>query len=185
MRMKSRVLATLPALAALAAAQPAAAAIRTFSYDAANQATRQSAGDLTFQFRQRLIFTTVLNLRSSDGPATADLKPAGEGALGRGGLSRLIGSHAPERDLYEVGAKDQGPELIRAFCPGSRRAWLAFGRLSESAPLRIYVIGDNPAGGPTRLCRTLDFAFRGEWRLPPPRIVPVRDVPNIPRGPLG
>jgi hypothetical protein len=166
--MSVRYFALLGAVAAvaLAAAGPAAAGVRMFSYDPANDVTRRVAGDLTFEFNQRLIFTTVLNIHSTEGEASADLKPADEHVLGPGGLTRLIGANAQERDLYEVESNAEGAELIRAFCPGSRRAWLAFGRLVEARPLRVQVIGDDPAGGPPRLCHTFTFAFRGEWKLP-------------------
>ncbi|MEJ0065688.1 MAG: hypothetical protein WDM85_09800 [Caulobacteraceae bacterium] len=149
----------------LVAAQPASAAVRIFSYDSANDVTRRVAGDLTFQFNQRLIFTTVLNIRSTEGRASADLKPADEHALGGGGLSRLVGAGSQERDLYEVKADGEGVELIHAFCPGSSRAWLAFSRMVEAKPLRVQVIGDTPGGG-AHLCHTLDFNYRGEWKLP-------------------
>ena len=152
-------------VAALALAGPAAAGVRIFSYDSANDVTRSVAGDLTFEFNQRLIFTTVLNIRSTEGRASADLKPADEHALGGGGLGRLIGASAQERDLYEVKSDADGSALIHAFCPGSGRAWLAFGRLIEGQPLRVQVIGDAPGGG-ARLCHTLDFNYRGEWKLP-------------------
>lgn len=161
---------------ALAAAGPAAAGVRIFSYDPANEVTRKIAGDLTFEFNQRLIFTTVLNIHSTEGEASADLKPADEHALGAGGLSRIIGANAQERDLYEVEPSDDGKELIRAFCPGSHRAWLAFGRLVEARPLRVRVIGDDPAGGSARLCHTFEFAYRGEWKLPGAHGVPVSDL---------
>jgi hypothetical protein len=150
---------------ALAAIGPANAGVRIFSYDSANDVTRKIAGDLTFQFNQRLVFTTVLNIRSTEGRASAELKPADEHALGGGGLNRLIGASAQERDLYEVRADGEGADLIHAFCPGSSRAWLAFGRLVEAKPLRIQVIGDAPGGG-AKLCHTLDFNYRGEWKLP-------------------
>jgi hypothetical protein len=172
------------AFAALVAAAPAGAAVRIFSYDPANDATRRIAGDLTFEFNQRLIFTTVLNIHSTEGEASADLKPADEHALGPGGLSRLIGPNAQERDLYEVAPKAEGAELIRAFCPGSHRAWLAFGRLIEGRPLRVQVIGDNPAGGPARLCHTFDFAYRGEWKLPGGNGVPASALINPSNGRL-
>src|SRR5580704_12253733 len=90
------------------AAGPAGAAVRFFSYDPTNDLTRKVAGDLTFEFKQRLIFTTVLNIRSTEGEASADLKPADEHALGAGGLSRLIGAGAQERDLYEVSPNAEG-----------------------------------------------------------------------------
>jgi hypothetical protein len=150
---------------ALAAIGPADAGVRIFSYDSANDVTRHVAGDLTFQFNQRLVFTTVLNIRSTEGRASAELKPADEHALGGGGLNRLIGASAQERDLYEVKTDGEGADLIHAFCPGSSRAWLAFGRLVEAKPLRIQVIGDAPGGG-AKLCHTLDFNYRGEWKLP-------------------
>ena len=160
----------------IALAGPAGAAVRVFSYDPVDDATRRVAGDLTFRFKQRLIFITVLNIISTEGRAQADLKPADDRVLGHGGLNRLIGANAPERDLYEVEPSDQGAEMIHAFCPGSARAWLAFSRMTEARPLRVQVIGDNPAGGPARLCHTLDFNFHGEWKLPSGPGVPERDL---------
>src|SRR5271167_295977 len=139
--------------AAMAVAESAAAATRIFSYDAGNDVTRKVAGDLTFQFNQRLIFTTVLNIRSTEGRASADLKPADEHVLGGGGLNRLVGQQSQERDLYEVRADGEGVELIHAFCPGSSHAWLAFSRMVEARPLRVQVIGDTP-GGAAHLCHT-------------------------------
>jgi len=167
--------------AALAAAVPASAGIRFFSYDPADDATRRVAGDLTFQFKQHLIFTTLLNIRSTEGEANADLKPTDEHVLGAGGLSRLIGRAAQERDLYAVLPDGQGADLIHAFCPGSNRAWLAFGRLVEGRPLRVWVLGDAPSG-PARLCQTFEFNYRGEWKLPTGLGVPPGDlkVPHFP-----
>src|SRR5579863_8628131 len=156
----------LGVLLTLAAPGLSTAAVRLFSYDPANDLTWKVSGPLTLQFRQRLVFTTVLNIHSTQGQATADLKPADEHELGRGGLSRLIGKNAQERDLYEVEPAADGAELIKAFCPGSKRAWMAFGRLVEAKPLRIRVIGDGPGGGPARLCETLEFTYHGEWKLP-------------------
>jgi hypothetical protein len=156
----------LVAAFALLASSPAAAAVRLFAYESANDATRHVSGDLTFEFNQRTIFTTVLAVDSTEGKAHADLKPADEHALGAGGLSRLIGPNAQERDLYQVEPDGQGEDLIHAFCPGSTRAWLAFSRLVEGKPLRVQVIGDAPGGGASRLCHTLDFSYRGEWKTP-------------------
>jgi hypothetical protein len=166
----------LATIGVLVIAGPAAAGVRLFSYDPASDVTRRVAGNLTFEFTQRLVFTTVLNIHSTEGEASADLKPADEHVLGAGGLSRLIGANAQERDLYEVTPSAEGAELIRAFCPNSRRAWLAFGRLAEGRPLRVQAIGDNPVGGPARLCHTFDFSYRGEWRLPAGRGVAASDL---------
>ena len=160
----------LAIVAAVAVAQSAAAGVRVFSYDAGNDVTRKVAGDLTFQFNQRLIFTTVLNIRSTEGRASADLRPADEHVLGGGGLNRLVGAASQERDLYEVKSDGEGVELIHAFCPGSSRAWLSFSRMVEGKPLRVQVIGDTPgdgrSGSRAHLCHTLDFNYRGEWKLP-------------------
>src|SRR5580658_6300797 len=101
-------------VAALAVAGSAAAGVRIFSYDSANDVTRRVAGDLTFQFNQRLIFTTILNIRSTEGRASADLKPADDHVLGPGGLNRLIGATAQERDLYEVRGDAEGSDLVHA-----------------------------------------------------------------------
>lgn len=176
----------LLALAAASFDGPARAAVRIFSYDPADDLTLRTAGSLTFEFNQRLIFTTVLRVRSTQGQASAALKPADEAVLGRGGLSALIGDRAQERDLYEVEPSDEGLDLIHAFCPGSTRAWLAFGRLVENQDLRVQVLGDDPQVGPkparAKLCETLQFSFHGEWRLPPGPGVPIRDIP-VPKFP--
>jgi hypothetical protein len=176
------VRALIGVLIALALTGPVAAEVRIFSYDPANDLTRRVAGDLTFEFNQRLIFTTILRIRSTEGQASADLKPVDEHVLGHGGLNRLIGSHAQERDVYSVKADAQGADLIHAFCPGSTQAWLAFSRLVETRPLRVRVIGNDPKGGPTRLCETLDFTFHGEWAPPPRPGVPQSQmlVPHFP-----
>jgi hypothetical protein len=160
------VLWLAPALVLAAPGLAAAAAERLFSYDPSDDVTWKTAGPLTIQFRQRLVFTTVLNIRSTQGQATADLKPVDEHVLGPGGLSRLIGKTAQERDLYEVETADEGADLIKAFCPGAAHAWMAFGRVVEAKPLRIRVLGDGP-GGQARLCQTFEFSYRGEWKLPP------------------
>ena len=81
------MLAVLAMGAAMASATVAQASVRIFSYEPTNDATRRTAGPLTFEFDQRLVFTKVLWVRSTEGRARADLKPANEGVLGRGGLS--------------------------------------------------------------------------------------------------
>ena len=163
--MKRRVLA-IAAAAALGWGAAAAETIRLFSYDPANAETRAAAGPLTFEFKQGLIRTTMVNIRATEAQATADLRPASDKALGPNGLTPLIGAAAAERDLYEVQPAQEGQALIAAFCPGAKRAWMAFGRPRLNRDLRVYVLGDQAGRGPARLCRTLDFNFHGEWRLP-------------------
>jgi hypothetical protein len=176
------MLAVLAMGAAMASATAAQASVHIFSYEPTNDATRRTAGPLTFEFDQRLVFTKVLWVRSTEGRARADLKPANEAVLGRGGLSAVIGADAHERDLYEVEPSAEGADMIHAFCPGSTRAWLAFGRLAQYRDLRIDVLGDAPAGGKARVCATLDFSWRGEWTVPAGQPVRQRDlkVPTFP-----
>lgn len=160
---------------AVLAGQARAASMRMFSYDPANAETRHASGGVTFQFRQQLVFTRILALRSTMGQANALLEPVDEKVLGVG-LSHLIGPNAPERDLYEVKPEAEGADLISAFCPGSKRGFMTFGRLRANRPLRVHVLGDTPAGGPAHLCRTLDFTFHGEWQLPSAAPIPDKEL---------
>ena len=60
----------------------------------------------------------------------------------------------------------QGAAYVRAFCPGSTKAWLSFSRISRY-PLSIKAFGDDPAApGKARACADMTFRFRGEWALP-------------------
>ena len=127
-------------------------------------------------FRQQLIFITLLKVRATEGPASADLRPAEDKALGRS-LASLIGDGSRERDLYEIEPGADGKAMVNAFCPGSKHGWLALGRLRANQDLRVHVLGDTPAGA-AKLCRTLDFSFHGEWRLPPPTMPVEREMPG-------
>jgi hypothetical protein len=44
---------------------------------------------------------------------------------------------------------------------------MAFTPVRFNEDLRVLVIGDDPKSGGSRLCKTLNFTFHGEWRLPP------------------
>jgi hypothetical protein len=171
-----RAFPRLTLLAALLAAGTARAAVHIVSYDAADDVTRRTAGGLTFEYDRGLIFTRVLRVRSTEGEARADLKPANDEVLGHGGLTGILGPDARERDLYEVKPTAEGGDMIRAFCPGSTRAWLAFGRIAQYRGLRVRVLGNGGAGGKARLCQTLDFSWRGEWKLPAGQSVHDRDL---------
>ncbi len=173
------------ALALVAVGGPAwASNIHLYSYDPADAATRTVSGPLTFTFDKGLLRNTLINLRSTEAPATAYLRRVDERALGPGGLGGAIGPRAPERDLYEVTTAEQGDALIAAFCPGAKRAWMAFGLLKMNRDLKVLVIGAPAAGGPAKLCRVLQFSFHGEWRLPPGRSIDPRELER-PRFPVG
>lgn len=153
---------------ALAAAPAAHAAKGMFSYDPNNEATRRLTDrGLTFVFEKGFMGGALVEqVLATEAPAAANLKPASYRDLGVP-LDTLIGRDALERDLYEVTTDAQGTAMVRAWCPGSTKGWLAFGPVRVRRPLRVHVIGDDPAGGKARLCATLDLRFRGEWKLPP------------------
>lgn len=150
------------AFVALLAAPPALAAERMISFDPVSPDARRLTGaGITVLFTDRLIGQRVNRLLATAIPAQANLKPASAKALG--GL-RVDGLG----DLYAIDEKAaQGAVYVRAFCPGSKRAWLAFSRVGRGE-LTVQALGDDPANAATaRLCATMLFRFKGEWTLPP------------------
>lgn len=149
-----RVAISLGALCLTLIAGGARASLRQLSFDPANAETKTAAGAVTFLIDQGIFGQKVLKMRATEAKATADLKPADHDAPA-----------APGRAVYAIADKDDGPALVAALCPGSKHGWIALGRVAYGADLQAVVIGDAPGGG-TRRCRTLDFTFHGEWRLP-------------------
>jgi len=169
------------ALAILLSAGGAHAGIRQFSYDPADAETRAVTGPVTLVIDQRMFGARVMQMRATEAKATTDLARADIG--GRDGVSRALGADARERQLYRVLPADDGGAFIDALCPGSKRAWLALSPVRYGEALHAKVVGDDPAGGPVKLCHSLDFAFHGEWSVPAGsqlRIDPVAppDFPN-------
>lgn len=165
--------ALAPCLALALAAGGARAALRQFSYDPADDATRTVAGPVTLLIDQTMFGTRVLKLRSTEAKATADLARADPGRLppdARGAVYRVTGA-------------DDGPAFVEALCPGSKRAWLALSKVRYGEDLKAVVIGDDPSGKGTRACRTLSFAFHGEWRLPPGAAIKIDPIapPDFPQ----
>jgi hypothetical protein len=152
--------------AALAAAGQAHAAQKIYSYIPADAATRKRIDSgLTFVFDKGLVGMRVKEILATEARARAALVPVGDKALGAP-LRSVLPEGASERDLYEVAAEDQGPAMVRAFCPGSTRGWLVFGPLRARRWLVVHALGDDPQTGKARLCATLNFEFRGEWAIP-------------------
>ena len=176
------VLAAVGLVAALAS--PALAKQKMYSYDAVSPNARALTGvGLTFQFQPKLMGATKVERFMLTGrPGAAEVKPAGEGTLGKGGLAALIGPDAKERALYQITLKKDGDAFIRAACPNSTKAWLVLGPIRYGEDLRMHAIGDDPAApGRNRLCGTFEFRFRGEWKLPE---LPVKAEDDEPRSPL-
>lgn len=163
-------LAALTALASLASlvATPAQAAEkRMVTFDSASPEARQLTGaGLTFVFTKSLLGAPkVLAVRATAVPVGIIPKPSRDGAINRE-LDRLMGADGGRGELFQIDPEAaEGKVMIRAFCPGSTKGWLAVSDLTSHRSLKVYAFGDNPAGG-VRVCAKMDFAFRGEWRMP-------------------
>ena len=159
------------ALACLATGMAGAAHAerKMYSYDPISPDARRLTGaGLTVLFDKKLTGTRVVKVLATGVPVQGRLVDGREKDLGPGGLKAMDGVDA-DADLYEIDPKfEQGRVYIRAFCPGSTRLWLSFSRLAVHRDLRVQAFGDPPKGaaGPARLCGTLDFSYRGEWKLP-------------------
>lgn len=152
---------------------------RMFSYDPISpDAKRLTGAGVTVVFDQGLMGAKPLKVLATGVPAQGLLKRGKESDLGPGGLAGLEGVDA-KAALYEIDPRaEQGKVYIRAFCPGATRLWLSFSPIATRRDLRLQAFGDTPkqAGGQTpggetpggkiRLCGTLDFSWRGEWKLP-------------------
>ena len=167
--MTRPVAAVCLAIALLAAiAAPAAAETRMFSYDPISPDARRLTGaGLTVVFDQKLTRTKALKVLATGVPVQGRLITGKPKDLGPQGLAGMSGVDA-DAALYEIDpAFAQGRIYIRAFCPGAARLWLSFSRIATRRDLRVQAFGDDPkAPGSARLCGTLDFSWRGEWKLP-------------------
>jgi hypothetical protein len=154
------------------AASAARAETRMFSYDPISaDAKRLTGAGVTILFNQGLLGGgRPIKVLATGVPAEARLKDGRQKDLGPGGLGAMTGVDA-DAALYEVDATAaQGKIYVRAFCPGSKRLWLSFSTIAIRRDLRIQAFGDDQTAGEgeskARLCGTLDFSYRGEWRLP-------------------
>lgn len=145
---------------------------RVYSYDPADAATRALVDNgLTFVFDKGLMGIRVKELFSTQARASAFLQPAADRDLGVR-LEQIVPRNSISRDLYLIEDREQGPGMVRAFCPGSARGWLAFSPLRARRDLVIHVLGDDAGTGKAKLCTTLRFTYRGEWKAPPSALAP-------------
>ena len=161
-------LAVLIAAVAGALSTVAHAEKRMFSYDPISaDAKRLTGAGLTVLFDQGLMGAKPIKVLATGVPAQGLLIKGRDRDLGPKGLAGLEGVDA-DASLYEIDPKaEQGRVYIRAFCPGATRLWLSFSRIALRRDLRVQALGDDPkAPGQARVCGTLDFSWRGEWKLP-------------------
>ena len=164
--MKPTALLSAAALAVLAAAPAHAADKRMVSYDAVSpQARKLTGAGLTFVFTKSFLRTRVLAVHATAVPVSVVVQPS-DSATNRK-LDALMGDDARTGSLYQIDhAQDQGAVMVQAFCPGSKKGWLAIGSIAHAQPLKVHAFGDDPATGEPRLCAEMEFAYRGEWRMP-------------------
>lgn len=161
-----RVVPTLIFAAAFMATDPAQGAQKIYSYVPADAATKARIDSgLTFVFDKGMVGMRVKEVLATEAKARAGLEPVGDKQLGAP-VARVLPAGAGERDLYQVTAEDQGPAMVRAFCPGSTTGWLVFGPLRARRDLVVHALGKDPQTGAPKLCATLNFSFRGEWAIP-------------------
>ncbi|HEY1879291.1 MAG TPA: hypothetical protein VGG68_05110 [Caulobacteraceae bacterium] len=161
-------------LALALAAGEARAALHQYSYDPADDVTRSASGPVTIVVDKTMFGMRVLKLRSTEAKVTADLAPADPG--------RLPGEARGAHGVYRVTGGDEGPDLVAALCPGSKRAWVAFTPIKYGEDLKAVVFGDSDDGRGVRACRRLAYAFHGEWILPPGATIKIDPVapPDFP-----
>lgn len=164
--MSKRLLTAALSALCLAVALPAHAGQRIYSYNPGDAATKAKIDSgLTFVFDRGLMSMRVKEILATEAKAEAQLDPVDERELGAR-LGELLPAGAGERDLYAVKAQNQGPAMVKAFCPGSTKGWLVFSPLRPRVGAVVHALGDDPATGKARYCTTLTFDYRGEWRLP-------------------
>jgi hypothetical protein len=159
--------AALTALSLLAAAPAHAADKRMVTFDSVDADARRLTGaGLTFVFTKSLLGAPkVLAVRATAVPVGVIPKPSRDGAINRQ-LDELMGPDGGRGELFEIDpGVEQGKVMIRAFCPGSTRGWLSVSDLTSHQGLKVYAFGDTPEGK-LRVCAKMEFAFKGEWRMP-------------------
>ncbi len=151
--------ALLAAFATIVSGGAALAADRMISFNpASDDARRLTGAGVTVMFKTRLTAQRVTKIMATAVPATAELSPVSD---------RVLGGRKAPGQLYAIDPQaDQGPAYVRAFCPGSTKAWLSFSRISRY-PLTVIAFGDDPkAPERARQCAAMTFTFKGEWALP-------------------
>ncbi len=153
-----------------AALAPAAQAAERYiySYDPASPAAKAlTETGLSFEFEKGMIGgVRVRKIIQTGEFGSAELKPASDGELGKGGLAAALDHERPTGPLYEIMPKGEGKSFIHAVCPGADRAWLLIGRLDRFRDLTVQAVGRKASDAAAHACPSLAFSFRSDLRLP-------------------
>lgn len=145
-----------------------------YTYDPVSPAARHLTDTgLSFLFERGLLGgVRVQRIIQTGDIGAADLKPAPEEALGRGGLKAALGDQRAAGELYEILPKDEGKSFVHAVCPGADRAWLLIGRIDRFRDLELQAIGRGAKDAQSHLCSTMAFSFKSDLRMPDQDIMP-------------
>ncbi len=155
----SAVLATALLLAGAASADE-----RHFGYDADSDASKHRTQNIELWIQQGLfgnVRVTHLYRNRGDGfDLKAVMPPWSDKAL----TAALEGD--PRGISFYAIDPAEGEGFARGACHGAAKAWLAMSPPKAYQPLRIVVLGDDPAAHAPVVCELLDYRWRGEWLLP-------------------
>jgi hypothetical protein len=138
-----------------------------FAYDADNAAAKHRSADITLVVRKSFMSSRVIKLYRKRGKDLDLERPDATFSL-RQLASALAESEDAVLDLrlYAIDTKD-GEGFAAGACDGATRAWVAVKPVKAYQPMRIYVLKYDEATKSPGLCETLEYRWRGEWRLPP------------------
>lgn len=149
-----------------------------YSYDPVSPSARTLTDTgLSFEFERGLLGGVRIEKIIQTGErGSADVKPASEKDLGRGGLKAALAGRRPAGALYEILPAADGKAFVQAVCPGAARAWLLIGPLQPFRDLTIQAVGRDAGAASARPCSEMEFSYYSEWRLPE------RQAPRVPLG---
>lgn len=146
----------------LAVATPAAADIRFLAFDASDRITQALTRGVTLEVNRGLF--GAISVRR-----IISTSARGEAQITRGGpdqVRSVLPQGTREGTVYQISAEGDGPRLVRALCPSANEAWLVTGRVRLGHPMTMQAVG-RWSDGTFRHCVTLNYAWRGEWAMPP------------------
>jgi hypothetical protein len=152
-------------LAVAAAGSAAAGDHRWFTYDADSPAAKHRSADITLEVEPGVLSSKVVKLYRKRGNDLDLNRP--DGTFHVGDLDALLGREETQNlRVYAVDTQD-GEGFAQGACKGADRAWVALKAVKPYQPVRIYVLRYDAQAKAPALCETLDYRWRGEWRLPP------------------